>query len=320
MQGIDLQYRFPAHRGVAWFSTFSPSSSLLATGGSDELVKLWNLDTKELVSTLKHHKGTVHCGAFSSNGQLFATCSSDKTAAVMSTESGQIMSHITSHNFGVTWCCFSPDSKVLCTCSWDNTALLSCPRTGNSLSLLQGHRSPVTCADFSPSGLLATSSWDRHIRLWDVVKGSSCPMTGHTDVVWSVSFNPTTPHVLASVSRDKTTCIWDTRMAGRVKTMESESMTVARYSPDGGRLVSVGNDATILIRDANHLECSVKQTGAHTGLIYNVSFSADSQLLSTACVNGEVAVWGPSQDKDEVDLLSTILDKSNLFSDAIMES
>ena len=61
----------------------------------------------------------------------------------------------------------------------------------------------------------ATSSWDRNIRIWDIVKGASCPMTGHTDVVWSVSFNPTTPHILASVSRDKTTCIWDTRMAGQ---------------------------------------------------------------------------------------------------------
>ena len=46
MQGIDLQRRFLAHRGVAWFTSFSPSSPLLATGGSDELVKLWNLDTK----------------------------------------------------------------------------------------------------------------------------------------------------------------------------------------------------------------------------------------------------------------------------------
>lgn len=317
MQGIDLQRRFLAHRGVAWFTSFSPSSPLLATGGSDELVKLWNLDTKELVSCLTHHKGTVHCGTFSNNGQFFASCSSDKTAVVVSTDSGQMISNITSHNFGVTWCCFSPDSDVLCTCSWDNTALLSCPRTGDSLSLLQGHRSPVTCADFSPSGLLATSSWDRNIRIWDIVKGASCPMTGHTDVVWSVSFNPTTPHILASVSRDKTTCIWDTRMAGRVKAIESDNMTCARYSPDGKKLVSVGNDATILIRDANNLECSVKQTGAHTGLIYNVSFSANSALLSTACVNGEVAVWCSGQDTDEVDLLSTILDKSNLFSDTM---
>jgi len=315
MQGIDLQYRFPAHKGVAWFTTFSPSSPLLATGGSDEQVKLWNLETKELVSCLSHHNGTVHCGAFSSNGELFATCSSDKTAVVLSTESGQIISNITSHNFGITWCCFSPDSNVLCTCSWDNTAVLSCPRTGNALSLLQGHRSPVTCADFSSSGMLATSSWDRNIRLWDVVKNTSCPMTGHTDVVWSVSFNPATPHILASVSRDKTTSLWDTRMAGRVKAMESDNMTVARFSPDGSKLVSVGNDASILIRDTKNLECSIKQTGAHTGLIYNMSFSADSQLLSTACVNGEVAVWGPRQDKDEVDLLSTTLDKSNLFSD-----
>ena len=62
----------------------------------------------------------------------------------------------------------------------------------------------------------ATSSWDKTVRIWDVNKGVSCPMTGHVDVVWCVSYSPTNPNVVASVSRDSTTSLWDTRMGGRL--------------------------------------------------------------------------------------------------------
>ena len=164
----------------------------------------------------------------------------------------QVTHRFEHHNFGVSHVMFSPDDQLVCTSSWDNTAVL-CPLWSDQGNItLSGHRNPITCADFNGRNQLATSSWDKTIRLWDIERGVSCPMTGHGDVVWSVTFNPASPNVLASVSRDLTTALWDTRMAGRVTCLSDVPvhMNCVKFSPDGTKLVSGGSNSTILLRES----------------------------------------------------------------------
>jgi WD40 repeat protein len=64
---------------------------------------------------------------------------------------------------------------------------------------------------FSPDGkTLASGSFDKTIRLWDVAKGQpiGVPLTGHTDKVFSVAFSPD-GRTLASGSADNTIRLWD---------------------------------------------------------------------------------------------------------------
>jgi WD40 repeat protein len=58
---------------------FSPDSATLATCGSDETVRLWNLDLLQEVAVLKGHDSLVHGVAFSPDGQWLASASIDGT-------------------------------------------------------------------------------------------------------------------------------------------------------------------------------------------------------------------------------------------------
>ena len=51
----------------------SPDARLLATGGWDEAVTLWSVETRKPIRVLFGHKGEIHALAFSPDGRLLAS-------------------------------------------------------------------------------------------------------------------------------------------------------------------------------------------------------------------------------------------------------
>ncbi|XP_032233884.2 WD repeat, SAM and U-box domain-containing protein 1 isoform X2 [Nematostella vectensis] len=109
---------------------------LLASGGNDNLVRLWTIYT---------------ASAFSEECHIASRCVLDQ------------------HQSQVWDCCFSPNGKILASASGDKTVILWNPLNGVALHTITGHSRYVTCCSFSPDGKwLATASGDRTLRLWQL--------------------------------------------------------------------------------------------------------------------------------------------------------
>ncbi len=168
-----------------------------------------------------------------------------------------------------------------------------CARPSSAPWNLRGHRGPVTGMAISPDGeLIATSSLDRTVRLWDPRSGQQlrCLMGGHRDWVRAVAFSPD-GKLLASTGDDGAIRLWDPISGERKYRLAGHEGWVRglAWSPDGRIVVSGGSDGMVCLWEAASLQ-QLARLGPLAGGITRLAFDPQGQWLAVGRP-GAVEVW-----------------------------
>jgi WD40 repeat protein len=162
---------------------------------------------------------------------------------------------------------YSPDGTRITTFDADGIVRVLDALTGEVLSTLPGYSPELGNLNFSPDNTrLAIADLDGNLSVWDVQSGREIFTTsGHADVEAVGAPEPT------------------------------GSIRQIKFSPDGSRLATAGNDGTARIWDADNGREIMTLTG-HVTELNNLFFSYDGQRLATAGNDGTVKVWDLSQE------------------------
>jgi small GTP-binding protein len=245
---VKLLHTFEGQRNEVYSLAFHPQGRMLASGSSDETLKLWDAQSGELLHTLEGHLGPVYSLAFDPQGRMLASGSSDETIKLWDAHSGKLLRTLEGHLGDVYSLVFHPQARMLASGSSDKTLKLWVAHSGELLHTLEGHQEAVNSLAFHPQGrMLASGSSDETLKLWDAQSGELLhTLEGHQGPVYSLAFDPQ-GRMLASGSSDKTLKLWDAHSGKLLRTLEGHTniVDIVSFSPDGRLLASKSNDKTV---------------------------------------------------------------------------
>jgi LPXTG-site transpeptidase (sortase) family protein len=291
---------------------FSVDGHLIASGGRDNLVRLWDAATGINLAQMSGHTNWVTRIAFSPDGTRLISGSNDSTVRLWDVNNYALLQTFTQHTAPVTGVAFSPDGLLMASGSMDG-AIWIADVAGNTIGTLTNYSGAVWGIAFSPdSHLLASGSEDGTVWVWGLYDSSVFALYGHTGAVTTLAFNSDGTQ-LATSSWDRSARLWDLSTQAEVRTIMGHEgpVTGIHFNDDGTGLITASLDGTVRLWSVSSGEQIIVTQGTGSAL---GSFALVNQQVVAAGIDGVLTLWdiGTWEDAPVVVVAPTNIPATNV--------
>jgi WD40 repeat protein len=249
MPSGQTKLTFPDELLSVFTAAFSPGGKLLAAGGQDPTVTVWDTQTGQEKYRLSGFLSEVRKVHFSPDGKQLFGVSSDRIMRILDLETGQertitLGGSVAGLQTGCRAVDFSGDGKVVATASADHLLTVFETETGRlrfKLRAYAGITNGLTSVRISPDGkTVGTVGYDRTLRLWDVETGQAKgAFLGHDSVIQDACFSP--DGLTVATGSNRSLRVWDLQATQEHFTFKKHTAFVDSvcFSPDGQSILSV---------------------------------------------------------------------------------
>ena len=281
--------------------SFSKDGTLVATGGMDGCVKVWNPADGSCIQSLEGPGEAIEWVRWHPRGNVILAGSADFTAWMWLAATGACMQVFTGHAGPVTCGGFTADGKLIVTGGGEGDASLRIwdPKSGECKHVVQGghyHEVGLTCLALSPDSNLAVSgSEDGTLKVVALETGRIVNnLTGHDEgeSIEASGFVNGLPHaVLATAGLDGKLILWDvTSGTARATCQHPDGLTRLAVHPSQPLVFTACLDGVVRCWDARTGACVHTWRGAHDA-VQDLAVSPDGNMVLSGSEDGLARVF-----------------------------
>ncbi|MCP4895626.1 MAG: protein kinase [bacterium] len=278
--------------------------SVLAVGGTDGSIRLWDLRTRMKTMTLRSrvhlrtgHAALVTCLAYSRTGDKMATGHLDGSIYLWDPGSGLEQEVKLGHEAAVTGLAFSPDGKTLVSGAkdstlkcWDMDALMS----GEARRMMRRQPADITCLGVLPDGEhVVTGHANRSLRIHELATGKlTGTVHGHGGAPNAIAISPD-GKLAATGGWDRVVRIVDLEKRAVVREFEGHSRSVCAvvFFPNGRQLASAAMESSVAIWDLTQDEQILTLWGGSNESFASVTLLDGGGRLACGLTDGRIRIW-----------------------------
>lgn len=154
---------------VTWVDNviFNKASNLIISGGHDDLVKMWDVNTGGLIKQFAGHEDWVYDICLSGDEKFIYSASLDKTIKIWDISSGKQITTLKGHADGVVCLDMSKDGKYLASGGLDKEIIIWDLATKTIVKKFPAHDLTIMDVKFgADSNTLYSASMDKTIKVW----------------------------------------------------------------------------------------------------------------------------------------------------------
>jgi WD40 repeat protein len=285
-------------------------SLLLASGGSDRVLHLWDLRRGQMLSNPDQSARHSLSVCVSRDGPRLVSNGGGSGLRLWDLASGQSLVQAQAGGGGLHAVACSPDGRCLASGGSDGLIRIWDAADGRLLNTFQGQSGPVAALAWSPNSALVASACasDGTVWVWHVASAKPVlliPEAADGCSVEALAFHPNSRWLacggidwLATGGTDGAICLWDVERPDRLALLDRGTRALA-FHPSGNCLAAASLEEAVYIWDVKG-QSLYRELGGHKEGVNCVAYSGDGRLLVSGSEDRMLRFW----DADSGQLLA----------------